>query len=164
MEKSIVIQMMDLAWRKNRTKSWIRLNTALWDYLKSIIDLGVEFEQADWEHILKSYDIWHWMGKSLNGLHMGEGLYRHACMYNKSAALSYEHANKRTPFLLKSLRVYEDFEFKWAGKYWHVTGWRKENDSINVVGYENRRKEGKRTLMSFEKATWKEQSSNFEAL
>lgn len=164
MEKSTVIQMMDLAWRKNRTKSWKRLNQALYLYLKSIIELDIEFEKEDWVYIKKTYDVFHWIGTSLNGFHHGEGLYRVGCIQNKSAALAYEHANKRTPFLIKTQRVYEGFQFKWAGQYWHVTGWRKENDSINVVGYENRRKEGKRTLMSFDKATWKEQSSNFEAL
>jgi len=163
-QDSPVIQLMDIAWKKNGTKSWLRLNTALWVFLKSIIELQVKFEKDDWSNIVRKYNTFYWFGVSLNGHHHAEGLYAAACRTNKSAAISYEQHNGRKPFLIGSQRVYENFRFRFDGKICHITGWDKDNQTIRAVGYLDWEKTSKKTLYSWDQKQWKESCSSFKPI
>lgn len=161
-EKTPVIQYLDLIWKHENTKGYARLNAAMQKSLSSLIQANVGFAETDFKYILSHYGCGHWIGLSLNGNHWGESFYSQSCQLNKSAAISYEKAKDRTPFLLNGKRVHQGFDFKWAGKFWHVTGWEDNNEVLRVVGYENRNQKGKRKLESFDRKRWLEERKNFQ--
>jgi len=161
---SIVMQLMELAFYNSQRDSWIRLNGDLNDLLNNIILLGIDFEPNDFKDVYEKFRGGHWFGANPNGHGCGEYLYKTACLFNKSAALSFENWYNRKPFIFNNNRLHLGYEFIFDKLYYRVTGFNKDNTKCNCVGYKNRDGKGVRTLLSFDNSQLLELRKQFKPI
>lgn len=133
--------------------SWERINDALDKSLKAAILLEARISAGDVKKIASQFKWRFWAGTSENGHHYGECYYELACKYHVSFAQAYEADFKRVPFLIRNKRLYCGSRLS-NGLYWRVTGWTEDNKNLNLVGYANRRGEGKRSLLKLDRKAW----------
>lgn len=161
------MQILSLIWINEKTGSYSGhgghgINPLMHEQLTLIIKAQIPFEENDFQEIYKSFRGGYWFGCSGNGKHEGEWLYRHCCIYNTTAAISYEKFFKREPFILNNKRVYERSTFIYENRYCTVTGWNEENNVLTVVSYELGSDKGKKKLLKFDRKQWLEERKSFK--
>jgi hypothetical protein len=131
--QSIFLQFVLLIWDNNPGKSWTRFNHALYSATKTAIEAKLPIEDGDFDYIMKKCRFSYWAGTSTNGHHCGEGLYQNACQNYPKAAINFENATGRIPFILNGKRLYDGSRIIIERIAWRITGWSKENNTILLV-------------------------------
>lgn len=166
-KQSVALDVMDLVWLNSAASSrnsYKTLNRSLSNILTALIELGFVFDENDYAEIWKRYRPSYWAYVSLNGHHYGESFYQFGTLAaDLTFCKSYEKHTGREPFILNNNRLYEGFEFIYNNLYFRVSGWTKDNKRIKAVGYKNRMREGKRTLVEFDKSKWLLERKNIKA-
>ncbi len=146
-----------MVWDNNKTDSWLRLNTVLYDALNLAIDANMDFEITDFDNIFKNMQGGYWFGVNSNGKGYGEYFYKRSIdAKNTSAIKSFENWNNIKPFILKGKRMCISANF-FDGKFqYKITGFSEDYKRIYAVAYllDDINKEGKKKLFNFDKKEW----------
>lgn len=146
---------------RNSKRETTGLNPLLQRALNNCIRSQMPFAEDDIEWIYKNCKGGYWFNSSSNGKSRGEEFYNEACVFNTSAAISYEKFFKRVPFIIGTHRMFTGVTFKFEKLYWTVTGWNEKNE-LTCVGYGNpdfvgvkiHDKKGKKKLRKFSREEW----------
>ncbi len=136
--------------------SWRIVNGSMHQALTIAITAGLRFDLGDFATIAKEFRIGYWGGN--NGA--SEGLYSCAVgCGNRSACLSFEAWKGRKPFILAGHRIYEGYQFIWAGQHVTCTSFDEGGSFVIAASYKERERDadgyerGRRTPLHIYKIT-----------
>jgi hypothetical protein len=107
-EKSKAFELVGFVWNNEKTDSYLRVNTAMYEAVKLAIISQMEFNKDDFKTIYTQFRGNFWFGANTNGKGAGEGFYSEAVISgNISACQSYEAFYDFKPFIdTKGRRLY----------------------------------------------------------
>lgn len=159
-EKSKAFELIEFVWKNEKTDSYVRVNTAMYDAVKLAIISQMKFNKDDFKTIYAQFDGGYWFGVNENGKGMGEGFYVEAVlMGNISACQSYEAFYNFKPFIdTKGRRLHKRAMYRDNERRYRVTGFDFDTKKVYLVAYEigDIREEGKKTLFNFTNKEWNE--------
>lgn len=159
-EKSKAFELVEFVWNNEKTDSYVRVNTAMYEAVKLAIISQMEFSKEDFKAIYTRFNGVYWFGVNTNGKGMGEGFYSEAVTSgNISACQSYEDFYGMKPFIdTKGRRLYIRAMYWDNERRYRVTGFDFDTKKIYLVGYGigDIREEGKKTLFNFTNKEWNE--------
>lgn len=149
---SAAVQIMTQFYQSAKRET-IALNPLLKDMLENLIKGQVDFKENDITDIYKNCLGGYWFNANTNGNGQGEWIYRLACIFNTSVAISFEKFEKLTPYLLNNRRLFAGTTFQYGKLYCRVTGWNKANE-ITCVTFHDQQEKGKRGNVKFDRESW----------
>lgn len=159
-EKSKAFELIEFVWNNERTDSYLRVNTAMYDAVKLAIISQMKFNKDDFKTIYTKFDGSYWFGVNANGKGMGESFYSEAVTSgNISACQSYEAFYNFKSFIdTKGKRLHERAMYRDNKRRYRVTGFDFDTKKVYLVGYEigDIREEGKKNLFNFTNKEWNE--------
>lgn len=159
-EKSKAFELIEFVWNNERTDSYLRVNTAMYDAVKLAIISQMKFNKDDFKTIYTKFDGGYWFGVNANGKGMGENFYSEAVTSgNISACQSYETFYNFKPFIdTKGRRLYKRAMYRDNEKRYRVTGFDFDTKKVHLVGYSisDWEEKGKKSLFSFTNKEWNE--------
>lgn len=159
-EKSKAFELIEFVWNNERTDSYLRVNTAMYDAVRLAIISQMKFNKDDFKTIYTKFDGGYWFGANTNGKGAGEGFYSEAVTSgNISACQSYESFYDLKPFIdTKGRRLYTRAMYRDNERRYRVTGFDFDTKKVYLVAYEigDIREEGKKALFNFTNKEWNE--------
>lgn len=163
MDKSGAYRFIETAWDFEKTKSYDRLNSIMYQSVLLAIEAQMRFEKNDFVDICNKCNGGYWFGCNTNGKGYGSGFYIQAKSFNNSSALqSYEQFAGIKPFIHKNKRIVFNDYLQDNNYIYEVTGF-NENNQITLVAYKRNgypgkwqqsKKKGKRKLFQFDNKEW----------
>jgi hypothetical protein len=156
-EKSRAYTFIEYAWENEKTDSYLRLNTLMFDVLNLAIDANMEFHESDILTIANKMRGGYWFGCNSNGKGIGESFYSRAIdSRNVSAIKSYEAFTELKPFILNNNRIHSRSKLRGGEYRYSVTGFDFDKKKVHIVAYDigDWEQEGKRKLLNFNNKEW----------
>lgn len=165
-EKSKAFELIEFVWNNEKTDSYVRVNTAMYEAVKLAIISQMEFNKEDFKAIYTQFSGGYWFGVNTNGKGMGESFYSEAVRSgNISACQSYEAFYDFKPFIdTKGRRLYKRAMYRDNEKRYRVTGFDFDTKKVYLVGYEigDVHEQGKKSLFSFTNQEWNKSRKQFK--
>jgi len=158
--QSSAYQFIKSLWDKERTDSYLRLNTVMYDVVNLAISANLEFFVDDFINIEKNMRGGYWFGMNSNGKGMGDGFYSNAITFNNTSAIhSFEKFAGLKPYITKEGHRLHTWSIIWDEKLkYKVTGFDYESGRIYLVAYlrKDYDEKGERKLFNFNNKEWLE--------
>ncbi len=165
-EKSKAFELIEFVWNNEKTDSYVRVNTAMYEAVKLAIISQMEFNKEDFKAIYTQFSGGYWFGANTNGKGMGESFYSEAVTSgNISACQSYEAFYDFKPFIdTKGRRLHKRAMYRDNEKRYRVTGFDFNAKKVYLVGYEigDVHEQGKKSLFSFTNQEWNKSRKQFK--
>lgn len=159
-EKSKAFELIEFVWNNEKTDSYVRVNTAMYEAVKLAIISQMEFSKDDFKTIYTRFNGNYWFGANTNGKGAGEGFYSEAVVSgNISACQSYEAFYDFKPFIdTKGRRLHTRTMYRDSERRYRVTGFDFDAKKVYLVGYDigDYKEQGKKSLFNFTNKEWNE--------
>lgn len=159
-EKSKAFELIEFVWNNEKTDSYVRVNTAMYEAVKLAIISQMRFNKDDFKAIYTQFDGGYWFGVNENGKGMGENFYSEAVTSgNISACQSYEAFYNFKPFIdTKGRRLHKREMYRDNERRYRVTGFDFDAKKVYLVGYDigDYKERGKKSLFNFTNKEWNE--------
>jgi len=155
----IAYKFVKMAWDNEKTNSYLRVNTVMFDVLQLAINANMDFGIDDFEMIFKKMSGGYWFGVNNNGKGYGEYFYERSVYWkNASAIKSFEKWTGLKAFIIKGKRMCIWSKFYDSKYQYKVTGFSEDYKRIYVVAYflTDKDKNGKKRLLNFNNKEWLE--------